>query len=60
MTAKTCESCGKAIRARRQIFVMSPRFDEPDRPRAFCSWGCLNIFACGPTDSYAAEREAAS
>jgi hypothetical protein len=55
-----CETCENSIKAGRQIFVMSPRFDEPDRPRAFCSWGCLNIFACGPTDSYQAEREATS
>lgn len=57
---KVCETCQKPIKVGRQIFVMSPRFDEPDRPRAFCSWGCLNIFACGPTDSYRAEQEATS
>lgn len=57
---KVCETCQKRVKPDRQIFVMSPRFPDPDRPRVFCSWGCLNIYACGPTDSYQAEREASS
>jgi hypothetical protein len=47
---QVCGTCEKRIKKGRQIFVMSPRFDEPERARAFCSWGCLNIWACGPTD----------